>query len=264
MSQTGVYLYGFAIPDLVRGFAHPGHDEIGAVGVLEVENLAAIVSSVCPAEIESGLSSEPPDPNWIVPRAVHHERVLAAALARSPVLPTRFGCVFGSRQALEGVTRQHRELIGRFLSEVANQEEWMLKAFLDEKQAVEALLQTDPRLSERFRKLPAAPGARYFLEKKLREEARSMAIRAGKAAAERLHQSIQQTGVGVRTLSIRGDEPSGQPLLLKLALLIPRGKVLDIVGTAERAAAASVPLVVEPSGPWPPYHFCPSLGEPAQ
>ena len=59
-----------------------------------------------------------------------------------------------------------------------------------------------------------------------------MAIRAGKAAAERLHQSIQQTGVGVRTLSIRGDEPSGLPLLLKLALLIPRGKVLDIVGTA--------------------------------
>jgi len=129
---------------------------------------------------------------------------------------------------------------------------------------VEALLQTDPLLSERFRKLPATPGARYFLEKKLRDEAHSRAIRAGKVAAERLHQAIQQTGVGVRTLSLRGDEPGGPPLLLKLALLIPRGKLLDIVGTAERAAAASVPLVVEPSGPWPPYHFCPSLGDPTQ
>ena len=54
MSQTGVYLYGFAIPDLVRGFAHPGLDEIGTVRVLEVEGLAVIVSSVSPAEIEVG------------------------------------------------------------------------------------------------------------------------------------------------------------------------------------------------------------------
>jgi hypothetical protein len=180
------------------------------------------------------------------------------------VLPTRFGCVLATQQGLEAVTRAHREQIGRFLGEVANQEEWTLKAFLDEKQAVEALLQTDPGLSERFRKLPTAPGARYFLEKKLRDEAHSRVIRAGKAAAELVHQAIHQTGVGVRTLPLRGDEPSGPPLLLKLALLIPRGKLLDIVGTAEQAAAAIVPLVVEPSGPWPPYHFCPSLGEPTQ
>jgi len=264
MSQTGVYLYGFAIPDHVRGFAHPGHDEIGAVCVLEVEGLAVIVSSVCPAEFELALSADPPDPKWIVPRAVHHERVLQAVLARSPVLPTRFGCVFASAPALEAVTRQHLVLIGRFLSEVANQEEWTLKAFLDEKQAVEALLRTDPTLSERFRKLPAARGARYFLEKKLREEAHSRAIRAGKAAALRLYRAIDQAGVGVRTLPASGDEPSVHPLLLKLALLIPRGKLLEIVGAAEQAAAESVPLVVETSGPLPPYHFCPSLGEPTQ
>ena len=35
---------------------------------LEMEDIAAIVSSVPPAEIEAGLSSQPPDPKWIVPR----------------------------------------------------------------------------------------------------------------------------------------------------------------------------------------------------
>ncbi len=129
---------------------------------------------------------------------------------------------------------------------------------------METLLQTDPTLSERFRKLPTARGARYFLEKKLREEAHSKAIRAGKTATLRLHQAIDQTGVGVRTLPARGEEPSVHPLLLKLALLIPRGKLLEIVSAAELAAAESVPLVVETSGPLPPYHFCPSLGEPPQ
>ena len=90
------------------------------------------------------------------------------------------------------------EVIRRFLSEVENQEEWTLKAFLDEKQAVEALLQTDPRLSERFRKLPTAPGARYFLEKKLREEAQSMATaRQGRGRAAPSGHSTD--GVGVKS-----------------------------------------------------------------
>ena len=264
MTQPGVYLYGFAIADQVRGFAHPGRDEIGPVRVLEFDNVAVIVSSVPPAAIESGLSCESPDPNWIVPRAVHHEQVLQAALARSAVLPTRFGCVFASEQALEGVIGQHRELIGQFLSEVADQEEWTLKAFYDENQVVTAMLQTDPELSARFGKLPTAPGARYFLEKKLREEARSAASRAGKAAAARVHQTVHQSGVGVKILPLRGEEPGGPLLLLRLALLVPRGKLPEIVAAAEQAAAASVPLIVEPSGPWPPYHFCPSLGEPSR
>ena len=78
------------------------------------------------------------------------------------MLPTRFGCVFASEQALEGVIGQHRELIGQFLSEVADQEEWTLKAFYDENQVVTAMLQTDPELSARFGKLPTARRGSLF------------------------------------------------------------------------------------------------------
>ena len=137
--------------------------------------------------------------------------------------------MIASEQALAVLTSQHRQVIGRFLDDTANNEEWLLKAFLDEKLAVEALLQNNPWLSERFRKLPSAPGARYFLEKKLREEAQVAAIRAGKTATELLEQAIQATGVGVRTLPLRGEVSAGSPLLLKLALLIPRGQMHDVV-----------------------------------
>ncbi len=191
------------------------------------------MSSVSPAAIESGLSSEPPDPNWIVPRAVHHEQVLQAALARSPVLPTRFGCVFASQQALEGVTGQHRgtdravpdrgcrtRKNGRSRPSSTRSRPWR------------PCSRRIPDLSERIRKLPTAPGARYFLEKKLREEARSTAIRAGKAAAGAAPSSHPADGGGrAGRCHCAGEEPSGPPLLLKLALLIPRGKLPEIVGT---------------------------------
>jgi Gas vesicle synthesis protein GvpL/GvpF len=262
MAQTGVYLYGFAIPDLVRDFDHPGHAEIGAVRLVDLGGLTAIVSSVPPGEIESGLSKEPPDAEWVVPRALHHEAVVQAALARGPVLPVRFGCVFRSEQALEDSTGRHRDLILCFLDEISDQEEWTLKAFLDESLAVAAVLETAPELASRYRRLPTAPGTRYFLEKKLREEARLMVHKGAKVAAEELYQAVAQTGVAIKRIPLRASESHSHPLLLKLALLIPRGKLNEVIGAADQAAARRVPLVIEPSGPWPPYNFCPGLGEP--
>ncbi len=158
MSDTGVYLYGFAKPDPVGDFTHSGFEEIGPARPLMIEGLAAIVSIVPLGVIESGLACEPVDPAWIVPRALHHESVIAAVKARAAVLPVRFGCVFASQQTLADVAGRHRETIERFLLEIMDQEEWSLKAYLDVDQAIEALLQVDPTLSERFRSLPAAPG----------------------------------------------------------------------------------------------------------
>src|SRR5262249_48956548 len=140
-------------------------------------------------------------------------------------------------------------------------QEWTLKAFLDEDQAAEALLETDAQLAERYRKLPTGRGARYFQEKKLREEARSKSLLAGKHVAEELYQAILSTGAEVKNLPARESDARTRPLLLKLALFIPRRNMDEVLEVARRAAKGRVPLDVEPSGPWPPYHFCPSLGE---
>ena len=264
MRPDGVYLYGFVIADLLREFAHPGHEEIGAARPVELGSLTAIVSVVPPGEIEAGLSREPPDPKWIVPRAMHHESVLEAVLARGPVLPVRFGCVFGSLQALEAAVENYHDLIAQFLDDMKDRQEWTIKAFLDQDTAVDALLERDAALSQRYRRLPAAPGARYFLEKKLREEARTRALQLAKAAAGQIHDSIKQTGVEVKQMTCRASESPGRLLVLKLALLIPGPRLHDVLDLAGRAGAAGLPLLVEHSGPWPPYNFCPCLGEPQE
>jgi hypothetical protein len=263
MSDTAVYLYGFARLQGVRGFTHAGLEEIGTAGPLEIEGLAAIVSPIPKGALESGLSREPPDPSWIVPRALHHERVVEAALAKVPVLPVRFGCVFSSHEALAEVVRQHRDPIETFLHDIVDLEEWSLKAYLDLGQAEQAVLDTHPEFSERYRSLPTSPGTRYFLEKRLRESAREQARRAGRKAAAKVQHAIEETGVKHQVLSTHGEDVGGRDLLLKLALLIPRGRIDEVFAIAEHASAGvgAVPLVLERSGPWTPYHFCPILGE---
>jgi hypothetical protein len=265
MSDMEVYLYGFAWPEPTRNFAYPGLEEIGPARPVELSGLAAIVSSIPPRAIESGLTRQPPDPEWIIPRAIHHERVVEAVQASASVLPVRFGCVFSSPETLQAVVDQHRQPIEQFLHEVTDQEEWSLKAYLAADKAVETLLLSNPLLSERFRKLPAAPGTRYFLEKRLQEDARVEARRGGRVAVEKLRHAIMATGLRVQIQKVQAGEQRGRDLLLKLALLIPRVRIDEVFAMAERTAATArpVPLFVERSGPWPAYHFCPNLGEPA-
>jgi len=262
----GVYLYGFAWSEPVRHFSYSPLDEIGPARLVELNGLGAIISSIPLELIEAGLARDPPDPEWIIPRAIHHERVIEAVQASAPVLPVRFGCVFSSPGALQAVTDQHRQSIEQFLHEIGDQEEWSLKAYLDTDSAVQSLLDTNPGLSQRFRELPAAPGMRYFLEKRLREDARNEAHRGSREAAERLYRAVVGTGVRVQIEDVLGGESQRCNLLLKLALLIPRIRVDEVFAIAEQAATTPglVPVIVERSGPWPPFHFCPTLGESLQ
>jgi gas vesicle protein GvpL/GvpF len=115
MNRHGLYLYGFARPGVLGPLDVNGVVEGRQVGVIVMQGLAAVVSEVPLEAFEAALATGEPDPAWIVPRAVRHERVIEAVMALSPVLPVRFGALFSSPGALEGLVTAHREEIARFL-----------------------------------------------------------------------------------------------------------------------------------------------------
>ncbi|WP_165227580.1 GvpL/GvpF family gas vesicle protein [Aquisphaera insulae] len=264
MTDHGFYVYGFAASETAPDLLHPGHEEIGPVRMYECGGLGAIASMVPPGMIEAGLSLEPPDPGWIVPRALHHEQVLRAAVQRTQVLPVRFGCVFATEAALVEAIERHRTPIEDFLQRMAGQEEWSLRVTLDEAQAVSFLLRCDPALSARYRALPDAPGTRYFLEKKLGEEARRVAVRAGKTAAENVYRVLVGLATSIKALPLRAGEDGGRHPMLRLAVLLDRDGRERMFAALDEAATdrGVIPLCFDPAGPLPLYHFCPRLGEP--
>ncbi len=263
MTNFAFYVYGIVNPEISPDLHHPGYEEIGSVGLFEVEGLGVVASMVPPGSIEARLSADPPDAAWIVPRALHHEQVLQAVMERAQVLPVRFGCVFATEAALVEAVGRHRAPIRDFLQRMADYQEWSLKATLVEGQAVEFLLRSDPVFSARFRALPDSPGTRYFLEKKLREEAHRAAIRVGKAAADRLHYAVSDLASGMKNLPARASEERGRHTLLRTAVLLDRGRKEALFNLVEEAAIDqdAIPLLLEPAGPWPLYHFCPQLEE---
>lgn len=199
------------------------------------------------------------DLQWLGPRAVQHEAVIEAALALAPVLPLRFGCLFSSAAAVQNWLVTWRDQIADFLNDMADREEWSLKGFLDVPRAEAALLAKDPRFSA----LPASPGARYLREQKLRQEiARSVRVWAREheqAALEALYALVQKS----RSLRAISGELSGrsEEAVFHRALLVPRACHAELLQRIEplQKTLAEQGLMLELSGPWPPYNFCPTL-----
>lgn len=262
MSRRGLYFYGFTRPGAADGLAVPGVDGPDPVVAVDLGGIAAVVSGVDLDAFEAA-ASDRPDPDWLVPRALAHERVVEAILARSPVLPVRFGTLYNSADSLAALVAGQRDAIARFLDHVADKQEWSIKGYIDIEQGVDRILAVDPDFAPRQAALPVAPGVRYFREKKLREEARRHARQSARALADRVRERVESAAVETRVLAPRPADAPGREAVLNLACLVREGSIDTLLALAGDAAdpGDGPALSLVPTGPWPPYHFCPTLGE---
>ncbi len=257
MSLPCLYLYGVVRAGTEIPADLPGIDGEGSVSTINGGRLGALVGHTSRDGFES---DEPPDPAWVVPRALNHEFVVEQMLQRGPILPVRFGALFSTRDAVAAWTALNHDAIARFLDHVADKQEWTLKIQVETDAALDTLVDRDPAWSEKARRLPASAGARYFQEKRLREEARQHVRLQARAATETVRRAACALAEERILVARKSDQPGVEPVA-SLAYLVPRDQVADLLNQARRVAAESACLRLIPSGPWPPAHFCPPLRE---
>jgi hypothetical protein len=265
MNHTGVYLYGFVPRANLDLSGIEAIDGDGPIRALSLGTSAALVGEVRVEPFEAAMSAGSdggPDPAWVLPRALRHEAILDAVLTRSPVLPARFGTLFSSSVALEELASEHERAIARFFEELGDRLEWSLRGYYDPDRSIELLLESNPELSRRWRSLPESPGTRYFLEKKLREEARKLARQAAARAAFAVRQTLRTLTPDVRSLPLRGVEAPGREMILHETFLMSPALASEALEELKTTSSEVVEglLTLEPSGPWPAFHFCPELG----
>jgi hypothetical protein len=263
--MTAVYLYGFVPAGGLDDFAHPGIEPGRDVAAEPFGDLAALVSAVTPGLVAP--ASDTPtaeEQTRIVGQAVRHQEVIAAAFARCAVLPVRYGAVFSAREKLAALVGACRSRIADFLTTTADRDEWAVKGHLHTQRAVDHLLAADAELAAQRERLPAAPGARYFQERKLHAE-----------AERRVHARLADVLVGVRAelavgaeavCELRRTAPAdgGQRFVYHDAFLVPRARAADWLGRLDAVAArvGAGGLSLAATGPWPPASFAPHLDAP--
>jgi hypothetical protein len=230
------------------------------LGVITFRDVVAVVSAVrldtfCGPTAEVRMQ----DLRWIGPRACRHEEVVELVMRDSPVVPARFATLFSSRSLLLAWLETHYETLAQALHQFASHEEWAVKATLDRRKAEAPLL-----AAALARRTPSAsPGVRYLEERRIRAGIGQELSAFVKELCERLHDEVRGYAAEFRERSVGQKEPEteGTPIL-NWAFLVSSDRVGEFRACVQRTAAAQLEhgVVIECSGPWPPYSFCPSCG----
>lgn len=264
-ASTGLYLFcvSACAPSLIQG---EGLAQAPLVPLVH-GGLVAVTCEVPLAEWAGpGAEERLGDIAWLGPRALQHESVIESVMAHGPVLPLRFGSLFSSAAALQAWLEAAAPRICEFLSgDAAACEEWAIKGWLHPEQAAAARLAADPR----FQALPAAPGARYLREQKLRQEIERSVRAWARGVGEELVGGLHELGVAARPLRVLGGQAGkqggGRPeeAVFHFALWVPRARLAQIGQRlqSQQAELAAQGLTLDLTGPWPPYSFCPQLGD---
>jgi Gas vesicle synthesis protein GvpL/GvpF len=182
-----------------------------------------------------------------------HWQVLEEACQSTTVLPTRFGTVMESEDAVrERLLAANMERLEELLHGVAGHVQLNVKGDYDQLELMREVVKASPTIAALRDKLRSLPEAAGYYER----------IRMGElVAAEIQRLAAADTQLAVDTLAPRAadvrEEEAAQPkTAFNLALLVPRdGESAFTEAVNELAAALGDRVVIRYVGPLPPYSF---------
>lgn len=264
----GIYVYCLARPEclpVVNGLADQdlrGVDERYCVTALEETGMVAVIGEVDMGDFcDQNLQALP----WVGPRAIRHEAVVERVMGASPVLPIKFGTIFGSRTRLKEFLGRHREGIVRVLEELRDKAEWSVKGYLAEEQTRRMVSASDPAIRSHAAELSSSPGVRYLQQKKL-DGLVDSALRVWLTrTSDDLCDMLAGHAVASAELRCHSGAVTGRPerMVFNCSFLLDSGALSDFRAalSEQERAYEGAGLTLELRGPWPPYNFCPAFLE---
>lgn len=259
--RTGIYLFCLIPADSLPVIAGNGIDGEHPLFIEIIGGVAAVLSEVDLDEF-SGPEAQKKmeDLAWVAPRAVRHEDIVLSAMEYGPVLPVRFGTVFSSREAAAEPLRQSQDVLMKFFQDTIDKKEWTLKGYVNRSQARTRM--TAVRLAAEKEQLAVlSPGKRYFLEQKIKAAVDKEVAVWLKEMERDILRVTRDLSAGFSQCRLQSPEVTGrdEEMFFHIALFVPEGSREDMQRLLADwdAAHQNTGLLLELSGPWPPYHFAP-------
>lgn len=240
-------LYAFAIiparPVDLAGVA--GIDGRAPLRIVQHGELGLVVSEMRLDLMDDVREDDLSETGALATLARRHDEVVRSVFDHGPVLPLRFGTVVaddaGARRLLEEQAAPAR----RRLAHLGTHREWGVRLTRDDT----ADVQDDVDPAERRE----MTGTSYLAARRESLQRSQHAEQETAALTQRVEQALSEHAVD---LAHRGGGP-GSGLLADLAYLVPASEQEAFVDAVERLGAevAHEGLLLEMTGPWPPYSF---------
>lgn len=261
--RTGIYLFCLIPADSLPVIDGNGIDGEHPLFIEVIGGVAAVLSEVNLDDFSGPEAEEKmQDLAWVAPRALCHEDIVLSAMEQGPVLPVRFGTVFSSPEAVAGPLRQRQDILMKFFQDTIDKKEWTLKGYVNRPQARTRM--TAIRLAAEKEQLAVlSPGKRYFFEQKIKAAVdKDVAIWLKETERDILN-ITRDLSSGFSPCRLQSPDVTGrdEEMFFHGALFVPDRCMEDMrrLLSGWNTAHQDTGLLLELSGPWPPYHFAPVL-----
>lgn len=255
-----IYLYGWVPRDAavelgpLRGIAD------APVELITCGDALAAISRV-PADVYAAdrIEARLGDLHWLGDHGLAHERVVAALVDRTTVVPMRLFTLFSSEQALREECAQRGAWVRDTLERLDGLREWDLKVAYEAERMLETIGDSSPEVAAIDRELAgAAPGKRYLLQKRRDDVARTAVRSVVSTLGEEVLRALEPVTADVKRVAPPSSaEPGELPVILAAALLVSRGNEdalrTRLAAESDRLAARGVSISC--AGPWAAYRF---------
>ena len=262
VGERGTYLYGVTAAADAGALPHGsgGIDPRHPLELIVQGEVAAVASDVDVERVQEDLrGAEDGDLTRLEPLVRAHEEVLARALDADALVPFRFGTIFPNEAELRAFLTERERELEETLRRLAGAREWGVKGLLDPDVADAAAAADDPQLAELAARAAESSGSAFFARKRLDAD-RAELLRA--AAAELAESCHERLCACAREAAVNAPQPpelSGyaMPMILNGVYLVDRESEDELREALEelRSAHGDRGLVLELTGPWPPYNF---------
>ncbi|MFH1539218.1 MAG: GvpL/GvpF family gas vesicle protein [bacterium] len=263
-TDKGIYLYCFfegpaSIPP------QKGINETNDTFVLSEGNTCALASEVPAFEYsEDRLNRRLRDLKWLIPKVMRHDELIRYAMKTRPVIPVKFGAIFTSCERVLDIMRRGSNEFHDFFDFIRDKEEWGVKVYVDERSCRKAMESSSDLIRELDRKISlATPGNAYFIRKKRENLLLRETLCLHENLADEIYQRIAPQCVDARKNKLLGKEATNkkEKMILNTAVLLGEVDADFFKKKLDGMAVFYEPqgILIEISGPWPPYNFCPDF-----
>ncbi len=221
-------------------------------------DLAMLVSQVPLSEYgDDQLREHLEDISWLERTARAHEAVQEAVLSHEALVPLRLCTIYRDVERVRAALRQNSEVFARNLMVLGGAKEWGVKVFLDPRRASTP---SAPGDSTPAGSPPGAQSGTAYLAGRQRE--RDQVARSDELAERcvgEVRLAVGELSIGERVNPVQPPQAHGRDaeMIFNGANLVADGRAAEL-----RAAVSALQaqwedrgLLVELTGPWPPYNF---------
>ncbi len=212
---------------------------------------------------EGSLSNLIKEPDWMDKRIKEHEAVNEEIMKSQAILPMKFLTLFKDENSLGNSLTPFLKELECYLEYIQDKEEWLLKVYCEESQALMHLLDTDIYLNNIENRMPRTVGEQYFYKKCKKEMVDQKLYCVLGDILREIYQALTPLTVDWVNLGLYDKKVTKgiREMLFKATFLVSKHVREVFTETVrhlnERYREWGFFFVL--TGPWPPYNFCPNL-----